>query len=323
MWAGLLLPRLASAAVGFSLPAERRPALCQWTAIDTFARLLASDMLRPVWEGLSEAAGRNSRSPEAERLARLLTSAVALLQLRQADTQSKYCVDLFGLLGTSLWSQFKANWAAADVQRLTRHSKQLLGLLPGLALALQQQVASGSAADVEISAVAARAALLFLGDATQRPGGVGVLGGIEACASAASTALRMLPAAASAAQQLASERPAGHERALRAVTQLADTVLDVATSMGRACADAAGRPTAQQQLAASAAPSFKALWQLHSTACRLVAAHSSLSQQLACTGQLELLAALIAEPAFAVASLEQLERSIAAEGGGPMLQHAR
>ena len=324
LWFDLLTPAIAAAAVGFSLPAERRPLMCDWHFISICATALSSPMLQPTLDQHAEVARQDGSSPEAASLSRVLTSAAALVQLRQAAGDSEYMSSLMQLRGQATVCQLQATRGPAGARRRQRHTQQLHGLFPILAQALQQRVSGGRAVDVAICVSALHAVLLFLGDAAQQPGAIRSLSDIEVWAAAATTALRMLPAAAEAARQLAAQRAAVQQDGLPAITSLADSAAKFALVVGEACSQAAGEPAAWLQPASPvAAPAVSAVWQLHSAACRLAIAHSSLCQHLPCIGRLDRLVALAAAPAIAAAVLVRLARSAAVRDGGTMPSHVR
>lgn len=251
LWADLLLPTVAAAAVGLGLAAERRLPLHDWAVMHAAASVLTSPMLESTLQQLTDAAGRDSSSPpEAATLARLVTSAAALVQLHQPEAEVAHLSGLLALLGTA------ANWLcqairqAGDRRRQTHHAEQLRAALPPLARALQQAVADTSS-NAANAAVTTCNVLQLLQDAARQPGAISTLSDIEVWAAAAGTALCMLPAAAEAARQRPAELAAGQQDISFVATQLADGALDFALAAVRGFMDAANNPARRHSSAPS------------------------------------------------------------------------
>lgn len=252
----VLLPQLTAAAAGLSLPAEQRRPWCTWGHAAQCAAVATCGLIQPAIEELGEAARSNWDGPEAARLMRLLQAAATLaLHMPASGAGDLQGADqLLALLSLALQHQPDAisgtNTAAAQLQQ----ARQMLPLLARMASLMAQ--AGRSMPPLSELCTAAAWLVQFVGllaircnepecclvrDLTEIP---------DWCA-AASTALRMLPAAAEAAQQ-AQEQPAAAEAAQQAQQQPAAADAAPQVEQQPAAADAA-QQVEQQPPAADAA----------------------------------------------------------------------
>ncbi len=251
----VLLPQLTAAAAGLSLPAEQRRPWCTWGHAAQCAAVATCGLIQPAIEELGEAARSNWDGPEAARLMRLLQAAATLaLHMPASGAGDLQGADQLLALQHQPDAISGTNTAAAQLQQ----ARQMLPLLARMASLMAQ--AGRSMPPLSELCTAAAWLVQFVGllaircnepecclvrDLTEIP---------DWCA-AASTALRMLPAAAEAAQQ-AQEQPAAAEAAQQAQQQPAaadaasQVVVQPVTAEAADCVDeqlaAAGAQSAQQ-----------------------------------------------------------------------------
>lgn len=306
----VVLPQLTAVAAGLSLSADRRRPWCTWPHAAQCAAAATCGFMQPAVEELVRAASRDRASPEGARLARLLQATAALVLHMPAGAASQQAgggtcqCQLLALLATALQAQLDLARSSGVVAAQVQPAQHLLPLLPRLVgltavecrsiVPLQQVV---SAASLLLSYLCDLATASNM----QAPGAVRSLADIPDWCVAASAALRMLHAAAEAAQQAEEQTAAagaaqqGDEQAAAAGAAqqaeeqaaaagvgavpgqpspglLASAAGVLALAVGQQCGMAAGQAAVTvtvDDAAASAATT--ALLQPHSTVCRAAA----------------------------------------------------
>lgn len=292
----LLLPAVASTAVGLQLPPERRPhEHCTWAFAASLSNVLASEAMQPALASVLGAPGA------ADTGARLLHAAAQLVQ-HAPSSEDGWLGCYVSLLGCAAAAQLErlqhdsrqpANATPAALLRQRRLAQPLLALLPKAAAALlalaRHPIMSAQAFGV---ALALCSVLQLLVEVADPEGSVGSQALVVAL-SARRDRHALLP---SCAAQL-TDWYGGVAVALRALPDLAavahtaqqpdawllsdgnGVALDVSKALGRMCAklthaaaqdsSAALASLAKKLDAAQLEAACAAVWQLHSAHCRL------------------------------------------------------
>ena len=337
----LVLPQLTAVAAGLSVPADRRRPWCTWPHAAQCAAAVTCCLMQPAVEELVRAASRDHASPEGARLARLLQAAATLVLHmpagavgQQAGGGTCQC-QLLALLTAGLQAQLDLARSSGVVAAQVQPARHLLPLLPRLVGLTAPECRS----TVPLQQVVSAASLLlsYLSDLAmasnmQARGAVRSLADMPDWCAAASAALRILPAAAEAAQQGEEQAAAagavqqGEEQAAAAGAAqqaeervsaagvaavpgqpspglLASAAGVLALAIGQQCGVAAGQAAVTATVDdAAASAATTALLQLHSTVCRAAAwtAASGAQRWLPCLSTTVRFDALAALPAAAL-----------------------
>jgi hypothetical protein len=285
--------------------------------------------VQPAVAELLQAASRDRGGPAAAKLARLLQAAATLVQHMPATTVGQQAggatcqCQLLALLVAALQDHVSLTRRSGIVAAQLQQARHLLPLLPRLASMTAPE--GRSAAPLPQVVSTASQLLYYLSDlATTSCTGahslVQSLADVPDWCAAAATALRMLPAAAEAAQQAdegtAAASAAQHAEDWTAAAtddqavprqpspaSLALTANVLAQAIGQQCCTAAGQAAATAALDDPATrAAITSLLQLHSTACRAAAwaAASGARQWLPSLNIGAHFGAMVAAPAAAI-----------------------